>query len=76
MMVLTDGSTHRSLAGVFSTLTRMPGKHRIGGEQAMLFVGSIRERLDSRHRRIRKMRPGIKLHASRPLVTGGTCKIE
>ena len=34
-----------SLAEVFSTLTRMPGKHRIGGEQAMLFVGNIRERL-------------------------------
>jgi predicted nucleic acid-binding protein len=25
----------------------MPGKHRISGEQAMLFVGSIRERLSS-----------------------------
>jgi predicted nucleic acid-binding protein len=23
----------------------MPGKHRVGGEQAMLFIGSIRERL-------------------------------
>jgi predicted nucleic acid-binding protein len=23
----------------------MPGKHRISGEQAMLFVGSVRERL-------------------------------
>src|SRR5271157_2281693 len=34
-----------SLAEVFSTLTRMPGKPRISGEQAMLFVGSIRERL-------------------------------
>ncbi len=34
-----------SLAEVFSTLTRMPGKHRISGEQAMLFVASIRERL-------------------------------
>jgi len=34
-----------SLAEVFSTLTRMPGKHRISGEQAMLFIGSIRERL-------------------------------
>ena len=29
----------------YSTLTRMPGKHRISGDQAMLFVGSIRERL-------------------------------
>jgi predicted nucleic acid-binding protein len=34
-----------SLAEVYSTLTRMPGKHRISGEQAVLFVGSIRERL-------------------------------
>lgn len=34
-----------SLAEVYSTLTRMPGKHRISGEQAMLFINSIRERL-------------------------------
>jgi len=34
-----------SLAEVFSTLTRMPGKHRISGEQAWLFLSSIRERL-------------------------------
>jgi predicted nucleic acid-binding protein len=34
-----------SLAEVYSTLTRMPGKHRISAEQAMLFIGSIRERL-------------------------------
>jgi predicted nucleic acid-binding protein len=34
-----------SLPEVFSTLTRMPGKHRISGEQAMLFIGSLCERL-------------------------------
>jgi predicted nucleic acid-binding protein len=34
-----------SLAEVYSTLTRMPGMHRISGEQAMLFIGSIRDRL-------------------------------
>jgi len=34
-----------SLAEVYSTLTRMPGKHRIRAEQAMLFIGNIRERL-------------------------------
>jgi len=34
-----------TLAEVYSTLTRMPGKHRISGDQAMLFIGSIRERL-------------------------------
>jgi hypothetical protein len=32
-------------SGVYSTLTRMPGKHRLGGEQAMLLIGSERERL-------------------------------
>jgi predicted nucleic acid-binding protein len=34
-----------SLAEVYSTLTRMPGKHRISGDQAMLFVESTRDRL-------------------------------
>lgn len=34
-----------SLVEVYATLTSMPGKQRIGGEQAMLFIGSIRERL-------------------------------
>lgn len=34
-----------SLAEVYSTLTRMPGKHRISSEQAMLFVGEICQRL-------------------------------
>jgi predicted nucleic acid-binding protein len=34
-----------SLAEVYSSLTRMPGKHRITADQAMLFIGSIRERL-------------------------------
>jgi predicted nucleic acid-binding protein len=34
-----------SLAEVYSTLTRMPGKHRISSEQAMLFIDSICERL-------------------------------
>lgn len=41
----SGGCGAHSLAEVFSTLTRMPGKHRISGEQAMLFIGSIRERL-------------------------------
>ena len=34
-----------SLAEVYSTLTRMPGKHRISSDQAVLFIGNIRERL-------------------------------
>lgn len=34
-----------SLIEVYSTLTRMPGRHRISGEQAMLFIGDMRDRL-------------------------------
>lgn len=34
-----------SLAEVYSTLTRMPGRDRVSPEQAMLFLGNIRERL-------------------------------
>jgi len=30
---------------VYATLSRMPGKHRISGEQGMLFISNIRERL-------------------------------
>lgn len=36
-----------SLAEVYASLTRMPGKYRISGEQAMLFVGGVRERLST-----------------------------
>ena len=34
-----------SLVEVYSTLTQMPGRHRISADQAMLFIGSLRERL-------------------------------
>lgn len=34
-----------SLAEVYATLTAMPGARRISGPQALLFVGSIQERL-------------------------------
>lgn len=34
-----------SLVEVYAALTRMPGRHRISGEQALLFIGSIRERI-------------------------------
>lgn len=34
-----------SLAEVYSTLTRMPGKRRISGEQATLFISDLRDRL-------------------------------
>lgn len=34
-----------SLAEVYATLTGMPGKRRVSGEEALLFLGDIRERL-------------------------------
>jgi len=34
-----------SLAEVYSTLTRMPGRHRIDSVQAMLFIREIRDRI-------------------------------
>ena len=34
-----------SLAEVYSTMTRLPGRHRLSGEQALLFLENIRERL-------------------------------
>lgn len=34
-----------SLAEVYSALTRLPGKHRLSGEQVLLFLQTIRERL-------------------------------
>lgn len=34
-----------SLAEIYSTLTGMPGKYRVTGDQAMLFIGSVQERL-------------------------------
>ena len=34
-----------SLAEVYATLTGMPAKHRVSGNEALLFLGDIRERL-------------------------------
>jgi predicted nucleic acid-binding protein len=39
------GCGAQSLLEVYSTLTRMPGKHRISSEQGMLFITDIRERM-------------------------------
>lgn len=33
-----------SLAEVYSTLTRLPGRHRLSGDQALLFLEEIEER--------------------------------
>ena len=34
-----------SLAEVYATLTGMPGRRRVSGDEALLFLGDIRERL-------------------------------
>ncbi len=34
-----------SLAELYATATRLPGKHRLSGEQILLFLGDVRERL-------------------------------
>jgi predicted nucleic acid-binding protein len=34
-----------SLAELYATATRLPGKHRLSGEQVMLFLQDVRERL-------------------------------
>jgi predicted nucleic acid-binding protein len=34
-----------SLAEFYATATRLPGKHRLSGEQVMLFLEDVRERL-------------------------------
>ena len=34
-----------SLAELYATVTRLPGKHRVNGEQALLFLGEVRNRL-------------------------------
>lgn len=39
------GCAAHSLFEVYAVLTRMPGKHRVGGDQAVLFIENIRERL-------------------------------
>jgi predicted nucleic acid-binding protein len=34
-----------SLAELYATVTRLPGRHRVSAEQAMLFLGEVRNRL-------------------------------
>jgi predicted nucleic acid-binding protein len=40
-----DCCAAHSLAELYSTMTRLPGRHRLSGEQALLFLENIRERL-------------------------------
>lgn len=60
-----------SLAEVYSTLTRMPGRHRISGEQAMLFIGSIRDRLTTIALDGEEYADALQASAARGIVGGG-----
>ncbi|CAB4243939.1 PilT protein domain protein [Methylacidimicrobium sp. AP8] len=40
-----DCCAAHSLAEVYSVMTRFPGRHRLSGEQVLLFLAQIRERL-------------------------------
>lgn len=60
-----------SLVEVYSTLTRMPGKHRISAEQAMLFIGSVRERLSIIWLNGDEYADALEASAARGIVGGG-----
>jgi predicted nucleic acid-binding protein len=62
-----------TLVEVFSTLTRMPGKHRISAEQAMLFIGGIRERLAIVALTGDEYLQTLEASAGRGIVGGGIC---
>ena len=60
-----------SLAEVYATLTRMPGKRRISGDQAMLFIGNIRERLSMVALSGEEYAGALEASAARGIVGGG-----
>jgi predicted nucleic acid-binding protein len=60
-----------SLAEVYSTLTRMPGKHRISADQAMLCIGNIRERLSTIALSGDEYADALKASAALGIVGGG-----
>jgi predicted nucleic acid-binding protein len=67
----TGGCGAHSLAEVYSTLTRMPGKHRISAEQALLFIGSICERLSIIALNGDEYVEALRASAARGIVGGG-----
>jgi predicted nucleic acid-binding protein len=52
-------------------LTRMPGKRRISGEQAMLFIGNIRARLSIVALNCDEYAEALQASAHRGIVRGG-----
>ena len=60
-----------TLAELYATLTRMPGKQRIVSDQALLFLDEVEERLDLVYLNTREYRLAIN-QAARHGVLGGT----
>lgn len=60
-----------TLAELYATLTRMPGRQRIVSDQALLFLDEVEERLDLIYLNAREYRVAIN-QAARHGVLGGT----
>jgi predicted nucleic acid-binding protein len=60
-----------SLAELYATLTRLPGKARLSADQALLFLDSVEERLEIVSLDVREYRLAIQ-HAAAAGIVGGT----
>lgn len=60
-----------SLAEVYASLTGMPGKNRVGGDEALLYIGSIREHLSVVSLTIEEYQRALE-EAARERVAGGS----
>jgi predicted nucleic acid-binding protein len=67
----TAGCAAHSLAELYATLTRLPGKARLSADQALLFLDSVGERLEIVSLDVREYRLAIQ-HAAAAGIVGGT----
>jgi len=67
----TAGCAAHSLAELYATLTRLPGKARLSADQALLFLDSVEERLEIVSLDVREYRLAIQDAAAAGIV-GGT----
>lgn len=67
----TAGCAAHSLAELYATLTRLPGKARLSADQALLFLDSVEERLEIVSLDVREYRLAIQ-HAAAAGIVGGT----
>lgn len=59
-----------SLAEIYATTTRLPGRHRVSGDQALLFVQSVSDRLSLIHLDAREYVETLARAASHGIVGG------